>query len=285
MHDPGLLAIDVGSSCVKLGWFPPAAGCTSAPPRGGLPIAPPTLPPPQESFEALHRECSPDVWLDEVEQWLDGLPLETETLCALASVHLAAAGALEESLQLCGLRRVWRVRGSDLPVVARVAEPARVGIDRLVGALAVNQLRPAGRPAIAIDMGTATTVDLIAADGAFEGGAILAGSGLSLAALHRGTASLPRLEAGVMADAPPAVGKSTVEAMTSGAYWGAVGAVDELVRRIAAECPQRPSLFLTGGAAERFASHVHLDGQPARHLPHLVLSGLRLAAEVRLATS
>jgi type III pantothenate kinase len=158
-----------------------------------------------------------------------------------------------------------------------VAEPEKVGIDRLLGALAVNQLRRPNAAAIAIDMGTATTVDLIGADGAFEGGAIVAGPTLALAALHAGTASLPQLDASVLAAPPAAVGKSTIEAMASGAYWGAIGAVREIASQLAQGSASEPQLFLTGGGAEGLAPFIRLNEQPARYLPHLVLSGIELA--------
>lgn len=278
MHAASLLAIDVGSSRIKLGWFLPVDACTSAKPPAPLPIAAPLLPQPQDWFESQHRDRSPEVWLGEIERWVDNLAFVGDVVCVMASVHAAAAGSLEESLLLRNVNHLWRLNNCDIPVVARVAEPARVGIDRLLGALAVNRLKQRGAPAIAVDMGTATTVDLIAADGGFEGGAIFAGPNLSLAALHGGTASLPRLVAGGLAEPPAAVGKSTAAAMASGAFWGAVGAVRELISRMAADSPHPPELFLTGGAAQQFAALVTLDGERARYVPHLVLAGIHLVA-------
>ncbi|RIK81109.1 MAG: hypothetical protein DCC67_08525 [Planctomycetota bacterium] len=272
MHAAGLLAIDVGSSRVKLGWFPAVGACNSDKPAGSLPIAAPLLPQPQEGFEAPHRDCSPETWLGEIERWLEARGIGRDARCSIASVHAAAGGALEEHLRLRGFARLRRLNNADVPIVARVAEPGRVGIDRLLGALAASRLRSPGAPAISVDMGTAITVDLIAADGGFEGGAILAGPDLSLAALHGGTSTLPRLAADVIDKPPEPVGKSTAAALASGAYWGAVGA------RLAAECPAPPELFLTGGAARRFAPLLRLDGKAARCIPHLVLSGIQLAA-------
>jgi type III pantothenate kinase len=170
------------------------------------------------------------------------------------------------------------IAAANLQLNVRTTEPLRVGIDRLLGALAVNRLRSAASAAISVDMGTATTVDLIAADGAFEGGAILAGPWLSLSALHAGTASLPAID--MHDSAPPAaVGKSTDKALAAGAFWGAVGGVNELIRRAADVAGGEPQIFLTGGAAPAFADLVRLGGARARHVPHLVLAGIRLAAE------
>jgi type III pantothenate kinase len=275
-----VLAIDVGSSYVKLGWFPAGGAFASDAPAKGLAIASPPLPAPQELFEVHHRERPPSAWLAEVEGWIDSLPNAESSICAIASVHLSAAASLEETLRLRRCERILRISSGELPLVVRVAEPARVGVDRLLGALAVNRLRREGHPAISVDMGTAITVDLIAADGAFEGGAILAGPMLSLAALHGGTASLPRLEAAILEQPPIAIGKSTTQAMASGAYWGTVGAVRELIYRMADDLNAKPEVFITGGAASAFVKRIGNDNSlPARHVPHLVLAGIRLAAD------
>jgi type III pantothenate kinase len=263
-----LLAIDVGSSHVKLGWFPHDGADTDA-----------ALPTPAALFRIDHR--GPGVqWTREVERRLDELNLPDGAACAVASVQPRVAEALQRGVLS---RRSWSpltvLAGADLPIVRRVDEPTRVGIDRLLSALAANRLRDPARPAIVVDMGTAATVNLVAADGAFEGGAILAGPMTNLAALHAATAALPLLGHESLATPPSAVGKSTERALAAGAYWGAVGAVRELMERIAATCPVPSHAFLTGGASEAFAPHLALGDQPARHVPHLVLAGIWLAAQ------
>jgi type III pantothenate kinase len=168
---------------------------------------------------------------------------------------------------------------TDLPLEIRTAEPARVGIDRVLSAVAVNRVRQPGVAAIIVDMGTAVTVDLVSSDGAFEGGAIFAGPALALRALHSGTASLPALDLSGVADPPPSVGKSTEQALVAGAYWGAAGAVCELVARTARHAGGDPELYLTGGGAPGYATSFEWGGRAARYLPHLVLSGVRLVAQ------
>lgn len=278
-----VLAIDVGSSCVKLGWFPSPGDCASkpstGPSSGDLAIAAPLVPAPAETLRLVHTESSDGDWLAELDGWLDGLPLPAEAACLVGSVHRTAADQLCERLVQ---RRLHprRLTAADLPLTVRMAEPERVGIDRLLGALAANRLRSPGVPAIAVDMGTAITVDLIAADGAFEGGAILAGPTLSLLALHGGTASLPRLDATILDEPPSAIGKSTTQAMAAGAYWGTLGAVRELIQRISDDLNAKPELFVTGGAAGPFAPRLAGGNLlPARHVPHLVLAGIRIAAD------
>lgn len=274
-----ILAIDVGSSCVKLGWFPAPGDCATKPTPGGLSIAAPLVPAPAEVLRLVHTESSNGDWLAALDNWLDGLPLPAGAACLVGSVHRAAADQLCERLAQHRLHP-RRLTAADLRLVVRVPDPERVGMDRLLGALAVNRLRSPSAGAIAIDMGTAITVDLIAADGAYEGGAILAGPTLSLLALHGGTASLPRLDATILDEPPSAIGKSTTEAMASGAYWGTLGAVRELIQRIADDLRAKPELFLTGGASGPFASQL-AEGNlpPARHVPHLVLAGIRIAAD------
>jgi len=282
-NESHLLAIDVGSSCVKLGWFPAAGACESEKPAS-LPIAAAPLAIPAEIFRVEHRDRSAEEWTAAVDACFNELPTTEEVVCVVASVHRGVAEKLLTRLQLRPWKKLLSLRAADLPLTVNVAVPEKVGIDRLLGALAVNQLRRPKTAAIAVDMGTATTVDLISADGAFEGGAIVAGPTLALAALHAGTASLPQLGASVLEAPPVAIGKSTIEAMASGAYWGAIGAVRELASQLAQSCPSEPQLFLTGGGAEGLAPFIGLEDQPARYLPHLVLSGIRLAAD-RLVAS
>src|SRR5262245_23783414 len=90
-----LLAVEVGSSRVKLGWFPAAGACTSEKPAGSLPIAAPQLPEPAEVVRIDHRRAEP-VWLAEVEERLAELALPAETVCLVAVVHRHAAETLLE---------------------------------------------------------------------------------------------------------------------------------------------------------------------------------------------
>jgi type III pantothenate kinase len=149
-----------------------------------------------------------------------------------------------------------------------------VGIDRLAGAVAANRLREAQRPAIVVDLGTAITVDLVNPQGVFLGGAILPGIGMSARALYEFTDLLPLLDLRVLREPPPALGKSTTDAMQSGIYWGAVGGVRELIARLNADSAPA-QVFLTGGAAPAVAALLAPD---AHYIPHLVLGGIALTA-------
>jgi type III pantothenate kinase len=142
--------------------------------------------------------------------------------------------------------------------------------------VAVNQLRDPNRAAIAVDLGTAITVDLISAEGDFQGGAILPGISMSARALHEFTDLLPLIDMASLAEAPPAVGRSTIDAMQSGLFWGAIGGIRELIDRMTPSHSQPPQIFLTGGAAPSVAG---LLAAEAHYVPHLVLSGIALAAQ------
>ena len=284
MKNPGVsesadvLAIEVGSSRVKLGWFAAASDCPSGKPANALPIAAPKLPEPTEAISLAHGRELTGAVLIELAEWI-GENFAAEPRCCLASVQPTVAAKLVQVFENHGWSAPRQLSWRDLPLEVRVEEPPRVGIDRLLNAVAVNRLRDPGRPAIVVDMGTAGTVDLVAADGAFEGGAILPGMALAALALHSGTAALPKLDPATLEEPIAAVGKNTTQAIAAGLYWGMVGAISELIERISRECPQAPQLFVTGGAAPHIVNHLAVAGAPARHVPHLVLSAIRLVAE------
>lgn len=134
-----------------------------------------------------------------------------------------------------------------IPIPVRVPLPGGVGADRLLDAYAAARLH--GTPVIVVDMGTATTVDAVDASGAFVGGAILPGIELGARALASGTAQLPHVD---VAQLPSAIGNDTPSAIASGVVLGQIGAIRELVDRIALELvpagSARPTVVVTGGA-------------------------------------
>jgi type III pantothenate kinase len=274
-----VLAVDVGSTSAKLGWFPAAGDCAAKSAAGQFPIAAPPLPAPASILRLPHAQQSARTWLAGLDAWLDELAPGNGARCLVSPVHARAADQLWELLAARQWSQLVRLTREHIPVEIHVDQPQRVGVDRLLGAAAVNRLRSPGVPAISVDMGTAVTVNLIASDGAFEGGAILPGRGTALAALHASTTSLPLMTAADLAVVPPTVGKSTDEAMVAGAFWGTLGAIRELVERIARQCPVPPQLYLTGGGSQDISPLLTLDGKPARHVPHLVLAGIRVVAD------
>jgi len=257
-----LMAVDVGNTRIKLGLF-------HWPLQGDVPE-------PVAHLEFSARQWEPNA----IEAWLTSavgtasatnLPIEWR----IASVFRDASSRL--AAWVSGQRpddRVTELTYRDLPLRIELAEPSGVGIDRLLGAVAANRLRGADRAAVNVDLGSAITVDLISVAGAFRGGAILPGIGMAARALFEQTDLLPHLPVHELAHPPAALGASTTTAIESGLFWGAVGAVRELIARLTDEDAARPQVFLTGGAAPSVA---RLLGDDAAFVPHLVLAGIALA--------
>ncbi|MCA3700415.1 MAG: type III pantothenate kinase [Brevundimonas sp.] len=135
----------------------------------------------------------------------------------------------------------------DLGIPVRINKPSEAGADRLVNAIGAHLVYPGDL--IVIDSGTATTFDIIAADGAFEGGAIAPGINLSLQALHEAAAMLPRI---AIQRPERVIGKDTVSNMQSGVFWGYVGLIEGMVARIKAEWGRPMTVVGTGGVASLF---------------------------------
>ena len=179
------------------------------------------------------------------------------------------------------LRRLIRDWFEVEPLIARsrtywgfeikVDNPAEVGADRLLNSLAGH--RKYGGPLVVIDFGTATTFDVIDVTGAYLGGVIAPGINLSIEALHRAAARLPRIGIG----RPQAViGTNTIAAMQSGIYWGYVAMIEGMVARIQAEYGGGLKVIATGGLAPLLAEGTMVIG----HIdPDLTLDGLRMLAE------
>ena len=137
--------------------------------------------------------------------------------------------------------------GVELNLEVRIERPDDVGADRMVNAISAHQQYTG--PLIIVDFGTATTFDVIGADGGYIGGVIAPGVNLSLKALHMAAAQLPRV--GIQS-AATVIGKGTVEAMQSGIYWGYVGLVEGLVKRLSDEHGGEITVISTGGLAGLF---------------------------------
>ena len=197
-YDPAmLLAVDVGNSNITIGSFRNGALVAvrrAATPRGGTP--------------------------DELELLVEGLlhlddsAFADVSAVAVASVVPTVTTALE-SVTARRDRPLLLAGAGTVPLPIRVDRPSEVGADRLVNALAVSRLY--GTPAVVVDLGTATTFDCVAGDGAFVGGAIAPGIELGLDALASRTAKLPRVE---LRAPDRAIGRDTISAIQSGAVLG-----------------------------------------------------------------
>ncbi|MDH3402489.1 MAG: type III pantothenate kinase [Acidobacteriota bacterium] len=150
-------------------------------------------------------------------------------------------------------------------------DPREVGADRIAAAIAASHRFP-DRDLVVVDFGTATTVEVISSDREYLGGAILPGLRLGMEALEAGTARLPTVE---IVEPALAAGRSTVESIQSGLYYGTLGAIRLLVDRVSAEVfgGERPLLIATGGFSSLYRNEKDFD----HVIPDLILHGLRLA--------
>ncbi len=167
----------------------------------------------------------------------------------------------------------------EIGIEVRLPKPSEVGADRLVNA--VGAAEAYSGPLVIIDSGTATTFDIVAEDGAFEGGIIAPGINLSMRALHEASAKLPRVAIQRPAQGQ-VIGKDTVTAMQSGVFWGYMDLIDGLVRRIKDEYGKPLTVIGTGGVASLFEGAArsidHFD-------PDLTIRGLHTLYERNLKRS
>ncbi len=146
--------------------------------------------------------------------------------------------------------------------------PEQVGSDRLCNAVAA--FAKYGGPTIVIDFGTATTFDIVAANGDYLGGLIAPGLETGAATLHHQAAKLPKVE---LTFPPKVIGRTTEESIQSGILFGTVEMVEGLVKRICEELGQPAKVVATGGLADLVLTHSRLK---ALFEPNLVLEGIRI---------
>jgi type III pantothenate kinase len=156
----------------------------------------------------------------------------------------------------------------DLGIGIKVDRPAAVGADRLVNTVAAHAAYDGAL--VVVDFGTATTFDVVGANGDYEGGVIAPGVNVSAEALHQAAAMLPRV---AIERTQTVIGKDTVPAMQSGLYWGYVGLIEGLIARIKSEYAKPMTVIATGGLAALF----HRQVAGIDHLNRdLTISGLTL---------
>jgi type III pantothenate kinase len=274
-----LLALDVGNTQTVIGVFdPPTRGAAPSGTRGGshggeLPdlkhhwrvatVADRTSDEHALLLVELLRLVGVDIRGDELKRHLSGI--------AVSSSVPGVTSALREMAQRWfpvpfvviepGVR-------TGMPIL--YDNPKEVGADRIANAVgALDLLEP---PIIVVDLGTATTFDVVSAAGEYLGGAITPGVEISMNALFEEAAALRRVE---LVEPRHVIGKSTVESIQSGVVYGYVGLVDGLCRRIMDELGEA-RVVATGGLAGLIC---HLSEAITHHEPWLTLHGLRLVYE------
>lgn len=200
--------------------------------------------------------------------------VDTETIegCIISSVVPPLNTVMKNVLQLLtgkqplivgpGVKTGLNVIGGDAK---------SLGADLVVAAVAALEKYP--KPMIIIDMGTATTLSVIDASGAFRGGVIYPGVMVSFEALARNTAQLPRID---FEEPRQVISINTVDSMQSGLIYGSAGMIDGLIDRISNEFGHELTLVATGGMSEKIVPHcrhsIRLDND-------LLLDGLRIIYE------
>ncbi|HZZ77007.1 MAG TPA: type III pantothenate kinase [Gemmataceae bacterium] len=238
----GPIVVDVGNSRIKWGL------CSSE-----LVWSTASLPP-----------DDPAVWQKQWDEW----KLQKGQEWLVAGVHPKRSEALLAWLH----GRAETVRelksAKQLPLIVDLEYPEKVGIDRLLNAVAANLRRQENVAAILIDAGTAVTVDYLDGKGAFKGGTIFPGFRLMASALHHYTALLPivELDASVL---PP--GTSTTLAMQAGIYHAVLGGIERIITEYQHRFPTAFEIFLTGGDAKSIAPRLR---HVVHHWPEMTLEGI-----------
>ncbi len=179
----------------------------------------------------------------------------------------------ELARQYCGRAAIVIDHTMDVGVRLLTDNPWETGTDRIMSTLAAHRLY--GGPAIVVQCGTATSFDVVSAEGDFLGGAIAPGMGISAEALAQAASRLYQVE---LKPPPCAIGRNTIHSMQSGIVFGHVGLVEGMVARLRLELPggERARVIAHGGLAEIIA-----QATPVIEIvnQYLILEGLRLAYE------
>ncbi len=188
------------------------------------------------------------VWLTQLCR-MDGIPFGDLDACIISSVVPQARFNFRNlARRYLDIEPMFIGESSvELGVPIRISRPEQVGADRLVNAVGAHAQHEGAL--IVVDSGTATTFDIVGADGGFEGGIISPGINLSMRALHDAAASLPRI---AIQRPPQVIGQDTVSAMQSGIFLGYLDLIDGLIRRIKAEYKEPMTVIGTGGVASLF---------------------------------
>jgi len=210
------------------------------------------------------------LWLRELLRWESVEPSQLLAV-AVSSVVPPMDPRLREGIgRYLGRDPFFVEPGIKTGMALRVEAPQELGADRLCDAVAAYSAY--GGPCVVIDFGTAVTWEVVSARGEYLGGVIAPGPGVTVEALAMRTAKLPKI---ALAPPPRLIGKATVDSMQSGLFYGYLGLVEGVTRRILSELGGA-TVVATGGFAESIARHTDVvdvvEGD-------LTLIGLRLLWE------
>jgi type III pantothenate kinase len=178
------------------------------------------------------------------------IPTDEISGTVISSVVPPLTEVLEDTLrQLTFTEPLVVGPGIKTGVPIAVDNPREVGTDRIVNTVATYTKY--GGPAIVVDLGTATTFDVVSGKGEYLGGAISPGIGISMNALFNETAQLPRVE---MREPLRVIGKNTIESMQSGIFYGYVSLIDGMIYRLKKDLGEDAITVVTGGLAPLLAT-------------------------------
>ena len=222
------------------------------------------------------RTTADELWL-QYSALMAGYPLTALSICSTVPATLREIRTMIDSY-FSELKTTIVEPGTKTGVQLLVDNPKEIGADRIVNTLAAHTLY--GGPAIVVDFGTSTNLDVVSPKGEFLGGALAPGIEISVDALAARAAQLRKVE---LVRPKSVIGKNTVEALQSGTIFGFAGQVDGLVDRIAAELAkdydEAPTVIATGGLAPLM---IGVSETIDEHEPDLTLIGLRLIHEKNL---
>ena len=260
---PFVLAIDIGNTRAKFGLF-------QIQPQGRvIPV----------NISASVLSQTPNL-ASELEAWWKDQNSIIPVRTLIAGSQPEARDELLRNWPLQGCVPVTITGCQQIPVAADVDAPERVGIDRLLNVFAASRIVAERQPAIIVDSGTATTVDLMTPGAVFRGGSILPGLRLSAHAMHDYTVRLPLLDVDQeLSELPELPGRNTEDAMRAGLFIGQLGAVREIITRLTTAAlqkypePRSPQILVTGGGGRQLASHLcgawYIDSLPLHGLAML----------------
>lgn len=200
------------------------------------------------------------------------LKTESVTGIAISSVVPPMDSMMRQACETYfGIKPLFIEAGMKGGIPILTDHPSEVGADRIVNCVAAYEKY--GGPTIVVDMGTATTFDVVSKNGEFLGGAIAPGLGISASALFARAARLPRVD---IRRPAKVVGTNTVDNLQIGLYYGYIGLVDGILQRMIEELGPDTKTVATGGLAKLIA-----DGSKyiADADEMLTLNGLRIIYE------
>ncbi|SDF52160.1 type III pantothenate kinase [Terriglobus roseus] len=256
-----LLAIDVGNTNTVLGLYRPATPEAPAAQTHCWRIATPV----QRTLDEL-RMVLRGLFI------MDGVDITAVTGVAVSSVVPPIDSLFREVIEkLFGVKPLFVEPGVKTGLPVLVDNPAEVGADRIVNCVAAFERY--GGPTIVVDLGTATTFDVISQRGEYLGGAIAPGIGISADALFERAAKLGRVN---IRKPSKVIGTNTVDHIQIGLYYGYIGLVDGICERMIADLAIETKVIATGGFARMLAE----TSRTIRHVDeNLTLDGVRLIYE------